>query len=545
MNLAATGMTVDKFVDSLVESGVFTAEAARRLTTAHAATSHPFDTVVIELGLMREDALARALAGYFGTEFVEAPDKYADIGVIESLGLDFLSTHSVVPAGMSEDGRSIFVVADPFDRDTLQMLGYQVDGPISILTSTRGAIAAYFASLATSAEGAGDDDIEIAGASDSDLERLKDFARQAPIVRLVSRVVQLAVDSGATDIHIEPNLNDIRIRTRIDGMLKIAETAPLNQLPGISTRVKLLAGLDIAERRLPQDGRMRVAVRGQEIDLRVSVMPTIHGETMVLRILDRSMVALDLVSLGYDPEARRKIESIARSQNGIMLITGPTGSGKTTTLYALLQILADPSVKIFTVEDPVEYRIDGITQLQIQLSIDLTFARALRSVLRQDPDIILVGEIRDRETAEIAIQAALTGHTVLSTLHTNSAIGAVTRLRDMGIPDYLIGATVRGMVGQRLLRKVCACRSPEPNPNCPKCNGTGYHGRTATFEIADVTNELGRQISNGANEALLIEQFTADGMVPIRRHAESLVDAGLTDRSEVMRVIQLDGAGGP
>ncbi|TCD16662.1 GspE/PulE family protein [Oricola cellulosilytica] len=545
MNYAADRTGADAFVESLVQSGTFTAEAARRLRTAYAATSHPFDTVVIELGLMREEALAQALAAHFRTEYVDAPDKTANMMTCEALGLEFLTSRAVVPAGEDETGRPVFLVADPFDGETLDMVSYHVDRPIAVQTATRGAINTFLASIARNADAPLEDHTEVSSASDSDLERLKDFARQAPIVRLVARIVQFAVDGNATDIHIEPAVNEIRIRVRVDGMLKVAETAPLSQLPGIATRIKLLAGLDIAERRLPQDGRMRVAVRGQEIDLRVSVVPTIHGETMVLRILDRSVVALDLATLGYDPASSTQLEEIARCQNGIVLVTGPTGSGKTTTLYALLSLLSNSSVKIFTVEDPVEYRMDGVTQLQIQPSIDLTFARALRSVLRQDPDIILVGEIRDRETAEIAIQAALTGHLVLSTLHTNSAVGAVTRLRDMGIPDYLIGATVRGMVGQRLLRRTCSCRSPDPSSVCPKCNGTGYHGRTATFEIARVSERLGRDISSGAPETALLDTLVAGGMTPIQIHAEHLVSSGLTDRAEMMRVIQLDGTAGP
>jgi general secretion pathway protein E len=545
MNLAVVEKTIESFVEDLVAKGVFTAEAARRLLSAHAATSHPFDTVVIELGLMREDDLARALAAHFETDFVDTPGNVADMAAIEALGQGFLAGHSIVPAGRTVDDRTVFIIADPFDRDTLELVSYQIDGPVAIRMATRGTINAFLASVASSVDEPAAEEREIGGASDSDLERLKDFARQAPIVRLVSRVVQLAVDQSATDIHIEPSVHDIRIRTRIDGMLKVAEIAPLSQLPGIATRVKLLAGLDIAERRLPQDGRMRVTVRGQEIDLRVSVIPTIHGESMVLRILDRSNIALDLAALGYDPASRARIEKLAHLQNGIMLVTGPTGSGKTTTLYALLSIISNPAVKIFTVEDPVEYRMDGVTQLQIQPSIGLTFARALRSVLRQDPDIILVGEIRDRETAEIAIQAALTGHLVLSTLHTNSAIGAVTRLRDMGIPDYLVGSTVRGMVGQRLLRRSCECRRSGNTANCPKCSGTGYRGRTATYEIAEVSEPVARMISSGVSEDKLLDYLEANGMVPMQKHAESLVEAGATDRAEMMRVVQLDGTTQP
>lgn len=542
MNVVPGDLTVEGFIETQVLEGRISAEGARRLRTAYAATSHPFDTVVIELGLMREEALANALARYLGTDFVEMPGQMADPAGIDMFGQRFLASRSILPGGQDEAGAFVMLVADPFDRDGLELVGYQLDGPVRLRLATRGSIAAVFAGMAAEPD-ADDDEIDSGEASDSDLERLKDFARQAPIVRLVARIVQFAVDRNATDIHIEPTAQDIRIRTRIDGMLKVAETAPLTQLPGIATRVKLLAGLDIAERRLPQDGRMRVTVRGQEIDLRVSVMPSVTGETIVLRILDRSTVALDLAVLGYDSQSREKLESLARIQHGILLVTGPTGSGKTTTLYSLLSILADASVKIFTVEDPVEYRMDGITQLQTQPSIGLTFARALRSVLRQDPDIILVGEIRDRETAEIAMQAALTGHLVLTTLHTNSAIGAVTRLRDMGIPDYLIGATVRGIVGQRLLRRTCATCGGSDSAACPHCNGTGYHGRIATYEIADISETVARKISSGAPEGEILDLVRDGGMRTMRDHASALVADGVTTRAEMIRVVQLDTAG--
>ena len=321
-------------------------------------------------------------------------------------------------------------------------------------------------------------------------------------------------------------------------MLNLVETVPLSLLPGIATRIKLLSGLDIAERRLPQDGRMRLSIRGQEVDMRVSVMPSVHGETMVLRLLNRDTVSLDLDTLGFDPDSRNSLESLVRLQNGIILVTGPTGSGKTTTLYALLQCLMGKPLKIFTVEDPVEYKLGEITQIQVRSSIGLTFARALRSILRQDPDVILIGEIRDEETAEIAIQAALTGHLVLSTLHTNSAVGAITRLRDMGIPNYLIGATIRGVVGQRLLRRLNNYYQTDTNPSSSRFRETGYSGRIASFEIAVVDEAVSKAISAGCEEDALRDLLTGGGMVPIRKHAESLVAKGTTDMQELLRVMQ-------
>lgn len=281
-------------------------------------------------------------------------------------------------------------------------------------------------------------------AGEEDVDRLLDIAKEAPVIRFVSRIIQRAVDGKATDIHIEPFEDIVRIRLRTDGILQTLETVPRSMAAGITSRIKILSRLNIAERRLPQDGRLRASVRGQEIDFRVSVTPSVHGETVVMRILDRSNVRLELGALGFDEQATAAIAAITRKPNGIFLVTGPTGSGKTTTLYSILNDINDPRWKFFTVEDPVEYRMKGITQLQVDPGIGLTFASALRSVLRQDPDGILIGEIRDEETARIAVQAALTGHLVLSTLHTNSAAGAISRLRNMGIESYLLAATLRG-----------------------------------------------------------------------------------------------------
>jgi general secretion pathway protein E len=357
---------------------------------------------------------------------------------------------------------------------------------------------------------------------------------------MVTHIAQAASDEHATDIHIEPFEHELRVRIRVDGILKQLESVPANYLPGISTRLKILANLDISERRLPQDGRIRIAVRGQEIDMRISVIPSIHGETIVMRLLDQSHVTLDLAALGFEQDARDLLDRICHLPNGIILITGPTGSGKTTTLYALISILNDLAVKIFTVEDPVEYQLDGISQLQTNNATGMTFARALRSVLRQDPDIILVGEIRDRETAEIAMQAALTGHLVLSTLHTNSAVGAITRLRDMGIEDYLIGATLKGIVGQRLLRKLCTCERQEQASTCSQCGGTGFAGRTVTYEIAEVGSNVSRLISDGASEDIILERLQTKGLNTIDAHANALVKSGITTATEVARSVRLD-----
>jgi general secretion pathway protein E len=529
MNEGAQTRSAAGFIAKLTEEGALSESAARRLLSAHAATSHSFDTVMVELGLMREEALARALAEYFEVEPVEQVMTEIDRGRAREIGLDYLASAAALPlTGRGEDDVT-FVVANPFDTESLQVIRYFTGAPV-----------AAAALVLEGAEPAAESLENLDAASDGDIERLRDFSQQAPIVRLVTRVAQMATDAHATDIHIEPFEHEVRIRIRIDGMLKPVETVPASYLPGISTRLKILANLDISERRLPQDGRIRIAVRGQEIDMRISVIPAIHGETIVMRLLDRSVVSLDLAQLGFDAQARTILEHTAVLPNGIILITGPTGSGKTTTLYALMSILNTADVKILTVEDPVEYQLAGITQLQTNNAVGMTFARALRSVLRQDPDIILVGEIRDRETAEIAMQAALTGHLVLSTLHTNSAAGAVTRLRDMGIEDYLIGATVKGIVGQRLLRKICACKAEAGADGCDKCDGSGYSGRTVTHEIVEVSDALARLISGGAGEEALTDHLRGFGVKTLAEHARGLAQSGVTTAAEVARAVRFD-----
>ncbi len=533
--------TIAGFVNHLVAGQALSESAGKRLMAAHEATGHAFDTVVIELGLLREEVFARLAAEYLDMQLHEQPVAEADRTLAQKIGIDFLSAHSILPMKSSGNNTLVLAMANPFDVEASRMIAYMVDQPITPALATRSSIVAALASIALETAAPQQVTMELNDeASEGDLARLRDFAGQAPIVRLVSRLAQVAVDEHATDIHIEPFEYETRIRMRVDGMLNMVESVPASYLPGISTRLKILANLDISERRLPQDGRIRIAVRGQEIDMRISVIPSIHGETIVMRLLDRSNVALDLASLGFEQTARTALERICRLPNGIILITGPTGSGKTTTLYALMSILNDLAVKIFTVEDPVECQLNGITQLQTNNATGMTFARALRSVLRQDPDIILVGEIRDRETAEIAMQAALTGHLVLSTLHTNSAVGAITRLRDMGIEDYLIGATVKGIVGQRLLRKSCACHGRAQLPACSICGGSGFAGRTVTHEIVDVREHVARLISVGSSEENILNSLRADGMRTIEEHAQLLVDHGVTTATEVARSVLLE-----
>jgi general secretion pathway protein E len=405
--------------------------------------------------------------------------------------------------------------------------------------------------------------IEDTGAvEDEEVDRLKDLARDAPVIRLVQDLINRAIAAHASDIHLEPSERALHVRLRLDGLLRELEPQPKELAAAVVSRVKVMAGLDIAERRLPQDGRIRVTVQGKEIDFRVATTPTLHGESVVLRILDRQDVALDFAALGFDQQLQETLKSAINRPFGIVLVTGPTGSGKTTTLYAALKEINTPERKIITVEDPVEYVLEGINQVPVRPQIGLTFAQALRAFLRQDPDVLMVGEIRDRETAEIAIQAALTGHLLLSTLHTNTAAGALARLLDMGIDDYLLTSTLHVVLGQRLVRKLCTqCREPyvpapdicarfslAPEPErlwyrprgCPSCGGTGFRGRTSILEALPMSDAVRAQVLARADAHAIEKVAIEEGMRTMLRHGLERVGAGTTTAEEVQRVTSMN-----
>jgi general secretion pathway protein E len=404
-------------------------------------------------------------------------------------------------------------------------------------------------------EAAGDEGLEI------DVERLKDLASEAPVIRLVSHLIANAVEQRASDVHIEALEHGLRARYRIDGVLHEIEPPPSRFRAAIVSRIKIMARLNIAERRLPQDGRIKLAVRGTPIDLRVSTIPTMYGEGVVMRVLDRQGVALDFATLGIAGRNLETYQEILDQPNGVFLVTGPTGSGKTTTLYAALTRLNSPEKKILTVEDPIEYHLEGINQIQVQPSIGLSFAHVLRSILRQDPDIIMIGEIRDVETARIAIQAALTGHLVLSTLHTNDAPSAITRLLDMGVEDYLLTSTLTGVAAQRLVRTLCPhCRvaapalpelveqlglrrfATEPEimvyrpKGCAQCNDSGYYGRTGLIETLQITDSIRRLILRRVEAMELMRAAIDEGMQTMYDDGIRKALAGETTIEEVLRV---------
>ena len=540
--------------------------ALKRAEKAQRQSGERFDVVLTRLGLVPETDMAQLLAAALGLDHL-APGRLEALPPWpDGVPADFFATHAIVP--IDADGAALTVaVADPFKTEAIAALAFLLDRPVVMQVTTLqeverllrlggGATAAgpvVAEAPATSADASGEDDAR----------RLADLASEAPVIRLVHDLIARAVTQQASDIHIEPTDDALRVRFRIDGLLHTVERLSPALRAAVTSRVKVMANLDIAERRLPQDGRLRTVVRGREIDLRVSTMPTLPGESVVLRILDRSSVQLDFAALGFSEVALPAFRRLLESPHGMILVTGPTGSGKTTTLYTALRQLNREDNKTFTVEDPIEYQLAGVNQIQTHPRIGLTFAHALRSILRQDPDVVMVGEIRDLETAEIAIQASLTGHLVLSTVHTNSAAGTVIRLIDMGTEDFLLASSLRAVLAQRLVRRLCtACAEPaDIGPalearlarapralwktanvrravGCPACRQTGYRGRSMICELLVVDDAQRAAIVETPTEKKLEEVAIAGGMVTMFEDGLSRVIAGETTLEEVLRVTQ-------
>ncbi|SEO84753.1 general secretion pathway protein E [Methylobacterium sp. ap11] len=542
------------FVDRLAESEVLDpAGHERALAALDGPGRRPLPLLLTELGLVHEATLVTALSEATGLPILRQDDLPGEPVLPDLLSPDYCARARVLPLAIEAE-RLVVALVDPFDTDTTRALEHLVEravaprlvGPGSFERAHR----AVYGDVAEEGE----------AGSDDDLARLADVASQAPIVRLSARLVRKAFELSASDIHLEAEEADMRVRYRVDGVLVESERLPKSVQLALTTRIKIQAGLNIAERRLPQDGRMQAPDRGQEVDIRVSTLPTAHGESVVLRVLDGSRRVEDFSALGFDAAAIREIAAMTSRPNGLVLVTGPTGSGKTTTLYAALRRINGPHLKVVTVEDPVEYRMAGVNQVQAHPGIGLDFAAALRSILRQDPDVVMVGEIRDGETARIAVQAALTGHLVVSTLHTNSAPATVTRLMDMGIEPYLIAATLNGVVAQRLVRRLCgACAEatpatpqerlrlgiPDEAPlslkrarGCPACNGTGYRGRMVASEIMTLDGELRGLIAHRADEQTLTARARAAGMTTLADSARARVLDGDTTLDEVGRVLE-------
>src|SRR5579859_3490638 len=520
--------------------------------------------LMARLGLVSERDLAEAWSELLGIPLLAARDA-PDMPPAElDVSARFLKQQHVVPVRVGEDGVGL-VVSDPADPYPLQAMqlaaGRAVAMRIGLRSEIDDLIERYYGS-GRSAMGTIVENLDGSAAVEDDVEHLRDLASEAPVIRLVNLILQRAVEQRASDVHIEPFENRLKVRYRIDGVLHEVEAPPSSSTAAVISRVKIMAKLNIAERRLPQDGRIQLRVQGKELDLRVSTVPTSFGESVVMRILDRETVVFDFASLGFTDHFQKRFIDVLERPHGILLVTGPTGSGKTTTLYTALATINTPDVKIITVEDPVEYQIEGINQIQVKPQIGLDFSGALRSIVRQDPDVIMIGEMRDLETCRIAIQSALTGHLVLSTLHTNSAAGGITRLLDMGVEDYLLGSTVNGILAQRLVRRldpetaVAYEALPEVieqfelhkytderpirlwKPGSSAANPTGYRGRRAIMEFLVMTDPLRRLVMQRADAGEIERAARAEGMRTMYEDGIAKAVAGVTTIEEVLRVTQ-------
>ena len=518
------------------------------------------------LGLVAEADLAEAIAVVCGLPVLSRADG-PDAPLFEDiLNRKFLLEARAIPFS-AEDGSLLLGMVDPLDHDVAEAVRFACGTDVTRAILLPAEFEALYdrlygegkSEVSQLSDRAGDETPDELG---EDFDRLRDSASEAPVIRLVNVLITRAVEARASDIHIEPMDGELRVRYRIDGVLQAMEAPPQRLGAAIVSRIKIMAKLNIAERRLAQDGRIRLAVRGKDVDFRVSTTPTVHGESVVLRILDRSGLKLDFDALGLSVDVQSSLRNILKEPHGILLVTGPTGSGKTTTLYASLLELNTPDRKILTIEDPVEYQLTGINQVQVKPQIGLTFANALRSFLRQDPDIMMVGEIRDLETAQIAVQAALTGHLILSTLHTNDAASAVTRLLDMGVEDYLLTSTVTGVLAQRLVRTLCLdCREaydalpelgerlraggiqvPEGplrlfrGSGCPACQGTGYRGRSSIAEVLPMSDQVRQLVLSRAEAYRIRKAAIAEGMITLFSDGIAKALAGETSIEEVFRV---------
>jgi general secretion pathway protein E len=563
---AVTNVAIPPTSDVLAQLdayGALSSESAARAARVAGETDDRPLAVALKLGLVSERALAEALADLYALPWIDtiaAPPLQLD--GCDTVQSTFWSTHEVVPLTWTATTLTI-ALWDPTQPFVIDALRFATGLDVGIRIAPRGRVLAALDSLtraASNASGIATPTPTLASVEELDL--LKDRARDTPVIRIAQRLIDQAVERRASDIHLEPAAAGLLVRYRCDGVLLEVERLDLSLSAALVSRIKVMAGLDVAERRLPQDGRIAVTVQGKTIDFRVATSPTLFGESVVLRILDRQDVALDFAALGFEPQIAAQIRAAVHRPHGIVLVTGPTGSGKTTTLYAALKEINSPQRKILTVEDPVEYTLAGVNQVPVRPAIGLTFAHTLRSFLRQDPDVLMVGEIRDRETADIAIQAALTGHLLLSTLHTNSAAASITRLLDMQIDDFLLTSTLQLVVGQRLVRRLCPhCRAPyRPEPEvqerfaltpaddvpwyraagCGACQHTGYRGRTSILEVLSLTATIRALILKRADAAALERAAIAEGMRTMFRHGLERVARGDTALEEVLRVTNAD-----
>ena len=562
---AGTQTDKDELIEHLLSEAYLKADDLDRARTVHAEQGGDLVSLLVRLGLVSERNVSQTLSKLLDLplfDIKQLPNEGVELGAVS---YRFLKQHFLLPVSNDDDGWLV-VAANPRDEfvsRALEMASgkkvrYQIGVPSDIEASLEKFYGGGRSMMGEIAEGLGEFDVD----DGESVEHLRELASEAPVIRLVNLIMQRAVESRASDIHIEPFENHLKVRYRIDGVLQEVESPPPSSSAAVISRIKIMAKLNIAERRLPQDGRIMHRVQGKELDLRVSTIPTAHGESVVMRILDRESIVLDFSELGFDAQLQSQFVRQLEMPHGIILVTGPTGSGKTTTLYTALQKLNTSERKIITVEDPVEYQLEGINQIQAKASIGLDFASALRAIVRQDPDVIMIGEMRDLETAKIAIQSALTGHLVLSTIHTNDAAGAITRMLDMGVEDYLLTSTVNAILAQRLVRTLNreTAEAYEVLPEMAAELGlielagdgphtfyhavgspatpTGYQGRTTILELLEMTDAVRRLVISRATAGDIQNQAVADGMRIMYQDGLNKCLQGLTTLEEVLRVTQ-------
>jgi type IV pilus assembly protein PilB len=547
--------------DILLEDGLVTQQQLFDAYDEHQRAGRALGRVLVDRGVVTESQLVAALAQQIGMRFVDLSDFPIDGAALASVPQSVCRRYNALPIGYDE-GKLLVAMSDPanvFAIDDLRSItGVEVKPVVATKSDVTSAINRYHR-----ADSDLDDlTMELEHDEQEDISGLKEVVEEAPIVKFVNLLITQAINDRASDIHLEPSERDLRVRFRIDGVLHEIMRSPKNIQSGVISRLKIMADINIAERRIPQDGRLSVTVTGKKIDLRVATLPTVWGEKVVMRVLDNSTAMLRLSDLGFSQGNYDRYSVSFTKPYGMILVTGPTGSGKSTTLYATLNIVSRPEINVITVEDPVEYRIPGINQVQTNVKAGLTFASALRSILRSDPDVVLIGEVRDHETAQIAIEAALTGHLVLTTLHTNDAPSAVTRLVEMGIEPFLVGSALDAVLAQRLARKLCEkCKEayvPEPEVlksarfpwndgdplptiyrpvGCSTCAKTGYRGRLALHEVMTVSEEIERMAVERASAVDIQKVAVEQGMLSLRLDGMEKVVAGVTALEEILRVV--------
>ncbi|HEU4343750.1 MAG TPA: type II secretion system ATPase GspE [Candidatus Binatia bacterium] len=556
----------------LVERKLLSEEEMERVLKLQQEQQAPLSRLLVELGFLSEDDLLPVLRDHFGIPLISFRDVPITPLPIEFPrgAADFFKHARMVPVKLEAQDLEV-ATTDPLDIARLHAVELATGLPVKPVLAKEKDITARIEALFGNSLGGDAPSAslarEIEGAVDEeDVAHLRDMASEVPVIRLVNQMLVRALESRASDVHIEPFENQLKVRYRIDGILHEIEAPPRQLKAAVISRLKVLAQLNIAERRLPQDGRIKIRLAGKDVDLRIATVPTLYGESVVIRLLERGQIFTELESLGFPAAILHQFNDMIAKPHGMILVTGPTGSGKTTTLYGALQKINDPGKKIITIEDPVEYQLSGVNQIHVKPQIGLTFANGLRSIVRQDPDVIMVGEIRDAETAEIAVQAALTGHLVFSTLHTNDAAGAISRLLEMGVQDYLLSSSLLGVLAQRLVRRLCmTCRKevpfsasddhyPELSPQlrdapktvweavgCNACSGTGYLGRVGIFELLAATPAICKIIVQRADAGTIRNLAAQQGMRLLREDGWDKVRRGMTTLAEVLRVTREEG----